>query len=107
MFRFANWFLTAFTTIAAFFAKFVTRRFAIALAATTVLVAMTATVFGLIKAMIAGMAVLITNQYVLMGISSLIPVNFEICISVYFAARLTLWAYNFNKDLMHMYLGGI
>lgn len=107
MFKLAHWFLGAFTTIAAFFAKFVTRRFAVAIAVTTVMIAMTATVFAVIHGLIAGMAVAISNQYLLMGITALMPDNLEICISVYFSARVTLWAYNLNKDLMYMYLGGI
>lgn len=107
MLKLAQWLLGAFTTIAAFFAKFVTRRFAIALAGTTVMIAMTATVFAVIHGLIAGMAITISNQYLLMGITALLPDNFEICVSVYFSARMTLWAYNLNKDLMFMYLGGI
>lgn len=107
MFKLAQWLLGAFTTVAAFFAKFVTRRFAIALSGTTVMIAMTAAVFAAIHALVAGLAISITNQHVLMGMSALMPDNLEICISVYFSARMTLWAYNLNKDLLQMYLGGI
>lgn len=107
MFKLAQWFLGAFTTIATFFAKFVTRRFAIALSGTTVLIAMTATTFAVIHGLIAGMAASITNPSLLIGMSALMPDNLEICISVYFSARVTLWAYNLNKDLLHMYMGGI
>lgn len=107
MFKFANWLLGIFTTLAGFFAQFVTRRFAIALAGTTVLLGMTATVFGILHAAIAGLVMSITSNYVLIGMTSLIPDNFEICLSVYFSSRVTVWAYNLNKDLMFMYLGGI
>lgn len=103
----ATFFLGIFSTLAGFFLKFVTRRFAIALAGTTVLIAMTAVVFAAIHALIASMAVVITNQYLLMGFTALLPDNFEICISVYFSARMTIWAYNLNKDILMMYLGGI
>lgn len=107
MFKMSQWFLGAFTTIAAFFAKFVTRRFAIALSGATVLIGMTATVWAVLHGLITGLIVSMTNPHLLMGFTALMPDNFEICISVYFSARMTLWAYNFNKDLMHMYLGGI
>lgn len=107
MFKLAQWFLGAFTTIATFFAKFVTRRFAIALSGTTVLIAMTATTFAVIHGLVAGMASTISSQPILMGMSALMPDNLEICISVYYSARITLWAFNFNKDLLHMYMGGI
>ena len=107
MFKIANWLFGIFTTLAGFFAQFVTRRFAIALAGTTVLIAMTSAVFAILHAAISTIAVSITNNYVLIGMTSVIPDNFEICVSVYFSTRVTVWAYNLNKDLMYMYLGGI
>lgn len=107
MMKLASWLLGAFTTVAAFFAKFVTRRFAIVLSGVTVFLAMTASVFAAIHSMIAGAAASISNPHVLMGMSAVMPDNFELCIAVYFSAKLTLWAYNLNKDLLQMYLGGI
>ncbi len=103
----ASWFLGAFVTIASFFLKFVTRRFAIALAGTTVLIAMTLAVYGVMVGFLSGIVSSISNPYLLMGMSAVMPDNLEICISVYFSARITMWAYNFNKDLLGMYLGGI
>jgi hypothetical protein len=103
----ANWFLGIFTTLATFFAKYVGRRFAIALTGTTALLAMTGAMYAALVGLISGMVAQISNPYVLIGMSAVMPDNFELCISVYFAARIIMWAYNFNKDLLHMYLGGI
>jgi len=107
MAKMAAWFLKIFTTLSLFFAKFVTRKFAILLSASTVLISMTVAVFTALHGAISGIASSITNPYILMGFGAVWPANADACLSVYFSARVTVWAYNFNKDLLQTYLGAI
>ena len=103
----ATFLLTAFTNIAAFFMKFITRRFAIGLAVVSVFIAMTGVFAAALHAMVAVAMVTMSTHWLLFGFSSLIPSSFEVVVSIYFAARITDWAYNLNKDILKMYLGGI
>ncbi|MBI2779421.1 MAG: DUF5455 family protein [Gammaproteobacteria bacterium] len=103
----ATFLLTAFTNVAAFFMKFVTRRFAIGLAVVTVFIAMTAIFAAALHGMVAAAMSAMSTHMLLVGFTSLIPSNFEVCVGIYFAARITDWAYSLNKDILRMYLGGI
>lgn len=107
MFSFANWLLNIFVTIGGFLTKFVSRRFAIALAAVTIVITMTGTVWALLSTALAGLAISIPSEYVLMGMNALMPPNFEAVISYVVSLRITIWALNFNRDLLNMHLGGI
>ncbi|MOA69085.1 hypothetical protein D3C78_1970620 [compost metagenome] len=41
------------------------------------------------------------------GWAAVAPDNLETCIAAIFGAKLIDWAYNLNKDMLGMYLGGI
>lgn len=107
MFRVASWFLGIFTTLANFFMRFVSRRFAIASALVTALVGMTVAFSLAIKGLIAGLAVTLNAPpEFFMGIAAICPDNFEACIAAMISAKTLAWAYNFNRDILRMYLGG-
>ena len=101
---FATFFTGIFSTISAYLLKFVSRKFALALTGVTVFLAMLLSVFLALKALVLTLVVTISNQYLLLGITALIPDNFELCLSAYFSSRITLWAYNLNKDIVVKYM---
>jgi len=106
----AGWFLTIFTNIAGFFLKFLSRRFAIVASVTAVIIGMTVALSLLLKGMLAGLAVYANTVFpptFVVGFASVMPENFEVCIGLMASTRVSIWAYNFNKDLLKMYLGGI
>lgn len=110
MFNLAKFFLGAFTTIAGWFMGLFSRKTAIALAVTTVIIGMTAALSLALKAAIATLQVYATPVVpaaFFAGFGPLMPENTDVCLTAMFSARVTVWAYNFNKDLLKMYLGGI
>lgn len=110
MFNIAKFFLGAFTTAAGWFVGMVSRRTAIVLAVATVIIGMTTALSLTFKFLISGLssyATLVVPPQVLMGLGMVIPENLEVCVAAMFSARIGLWAYRFNKDLLQMYLGGI
>lgn len=104
----AGWFLRLFTSLAGFFMKGLTRKWAITTAAVTLFLGLTAAFVLALKAILVGLIVAldVPPQFVV-GFAAVAPDNLEACISALFAAHLLAWAYNLNKDLMGMYLGGI
>ncbi|MNG08717.1 hypothetical protein D3C84_920950 [compost metagenome] len=106
----ARWFLGVFTNVAGWFMAVFTRKTAIVLAVVTVIITMTVALATALKVALASLSqysTLAVPEPVLDGIAMLMPDNFEYCLTAMFSARVTLWAYNFNKDLIKMYLGGI
>lgn len=109
MFNLAKFFLGAFTTIAGLFTGLFSRKTAIALAVTTVIIAMTTALSLGLKASIAALQVYAMPAVpasFFAGFVALCPENADVCLTAMFSARLTVWAYNFNKDLLKLYLGG-
>lgn len=106
----AGWFLTIFTNVATLFLKFLSRRFAIVAAVTAVIISMTLALSLVLKGLLAGLAIYVNTvlpSTFVMGFASVMPNNFEFCIGIMASTKVTIWAYNFNKDLLKMYLGGI
>lgn len=110
MLNLAKFFLGAFTTLAGWFTGMFSRKTAIALAVTTVIIGMTAALSIALKGAIAALQVYATPVVpasFFIGFGALCPDNADVCLTAMFSARVTLWAYNFNKDILKMYLGGI
>ncbi|WP_454871309.1 DUF5455 family protein [Pseudomonas mohnii] len=110
MFNLAKFFLGAFTTVAGWFMGMFSRKTAIALAVTTVILAMTTALSLALKGAIAALQIYATPVVpasFFVGFGALCPENADVCLTAMFSARVTVWAYNFNKDLLKMYLGGI
>lgn len=106
----ARWFLGVFTNVAGWFVAVFTRKTAIVLAAVTVIITMTVALATALKVALASLSqysTLVVPEPVLDGIAMLLPDNFEYCLTAMFSARVTLWAYNFNKDILKMYFGGL
>lgn len=108
MTKLAGWLLSLFTTIATFFAARLGRRASVATAGVVLFVSLTAAFLAAMKVFAAGIVYsLNVPDTFLIGWAALAPSNLEACIAAMFGARLLAWAYNLNKDIMGMYLGGI
>lgn len=104
----AAWFLKLFTGIAALFAARLGRRAAVATAALVLFIGITGAFLAAMKAFLIGIVVVLNVPPEFMaGWAAVAPHNLEACIAAMFGARLLDWAYNLNKDIMGMYLGGI
>ncbi|WP_420170662.1 DUF5455 family protein [Pseudomonas alloputida] len=106
----AAWLLSVFTNVATWFLQFLSRRFAIVAAVTTVIVGMTVALSLLLKSFLLSISVYANTLFppsFVIGFASVMPENFEACIALMASTRISIWAYNFNKDLLKMYLGGI
>lgn len=108
MFAIANWLLKLFTGIAAYFASSLGRQAAVVTAAITLFIGLTAAFLAAMKVFLTGVIVVleVPPEFVA-GWAAVAPSNLEACIAAMFGARLLDWAYNLNKDMMGMYLGGI
>lgn len=104
---FAPFLLDVFLKLGMFFTRFITRRFAIALSVGTVFLSMVVGTWTVLTNLLNGIEFIISDHSLLLGIYSVLPSNFEMVMSLYFSARLVVWAYNLNADLLKMYMGGI
>lgn len=104
----ASWLLKLFTTIAGLAAARMTRSMAVVTAAITLFLAMTAAFLVALKATLTGIVIVLNvpPEFVA-GWAAVAPDNLETCIAAIFGAKLIDWAYNLNKDMLGMYLGGI
>lgn len=107
MFKFATWLVGWIGTLGAFFAKYLTRRFAVTAAFVAALVAMTLALFVAVKGLVIAVALSITNPYILLGFTAVMPANAPLLLSAYVSSRVIWWAYNFNRDTAHFYFGGV
>ena len=105
LFRIAQFFLGIFTSLTTFFKAYIAGRFVVAAAFSTVLIGMTAALFVAIKGLLLGVALTVSNPYMLLGMKAVMPANLPLVISVYFAARITIWAYLFNRKLINNLFG--
>ena len=108
MYAIANWFLKLFTAIAGYFASSLGRRAAVVTAAITIFIGITSAFLIAMKAFLTGVVIVLNvPPEFIAGWAAVAPSNLEACIAAMFGARLLDWAYNLNKDMMGMYLGGI
>lgn len=110
MFNIAKFFLGAFTTLGGMFAGLFGRRTAVTVAVVTAIIAMTTALSVALKATLSSLAVYATPvvpQAFLDGLSPFYPDNLEVCLGAMFSARVAVWAYNFNKEILKTYLGGV
>ena len=99
----ATFFLGWFSTFASAFATQITRRWAIALAVSTVLITITAAFFIAMKAMVVALQATLPTELLIVA-GAFIPSNAMGCVATYGAARLVYWAYHFNRDLIGYYM---
>lgn len=89
------------TTTIAFFASFLTRRFAIIAAVITVVVSLTVAFIATIEGLIAGINYVSPDMA---GVFAIVPGNFSACLSVIVTAKMLKWAYSWNVTLAQMKL---
>jgi len=80
---------------------FVTKKAAMNGAAIAIILVLLATFYAAMKLLVAGIVYQIDNQYILTGFYLIWPPNAELCISTYFAARLTLFLYREYRANVH------
>lgn len=110
MFNIAKFFLGALTTLGGMFAGLFGRRTAVTLAVVTAIIAMTTALSVALKAILTSISAYATPvlpQVFLDGIAAFYPQNLEVCLGAMFSARVAIWAYNFNKEILKTYLGGV
>lgn len=99
----AAWIGSLLTSIASFFAVFLTKRVALILAAVTVLVGITATMVGAMQALIAGVSYA-APPMLLTGWGWVVPDNFDDCVVAYISALTLRWGYDWQVRVVQMKL---
>lgn len=92
---FAAWVGSLITSIATFFAAFLTKRVAIVLAVIVAAGAFTVTFIAGLNAIIAGIVYAIPPS-ISLGMSWFIPSNMDDCIAAIMAAHVLRWVYDWN-----------
>jgi len=92
---------SAFAGLFAWFMTFVTKRFAIVAAGLVIIVTLTASLYAGLGALVATVAVTLPPS--LVGhVGLFMPSNLGACVSIYVAARLARWAYDWNVKIIQM-----
>ena len=84
-----------FTSVFSYFAKFVTKKFAVVAAAIVLISASTITFISLITGLASGLAV-VSPPWLSTAASLVVPDNTAACISVIMTGRIARWAYEWN-----------
>lgn len=88
-----------FTAVFAWFANFLTKRFAVVAAVVAVIVGITTAFLVAINALAAGISVVVPTE-VAIAAGLVIPSNASACMSAYFSALVLRWAYNWNVKVI-------
>lgn len=84
-----------FTAVFAYFAKFLTKRVAVVLAAVALIVGATTAFIALITGLSNAISVTLP-PYISLAVQLVVPENTSLCISTLITARLSRWAYEWN-----------
>tara|TARA_B110000977_G_scaffold172358_1_gene224693 strand:+ start:126 stop:464 length:339 start_codon:yes stop_codon:yes gene_type:complete len=95
--------MTAFSGIFAWFLTFMTKRFAIAAAAITLIVSLTAGLFAAVSGLLAGISLAVPPDMLTMS-GILLPNNLEASFSICISTRLLKYAYDWNVKFIEMKL---
>lgn len=91
-------FLTAlFSNLLVWLSSRVTKRVGMAIFTITVITSLSLALYLLIKGLVAGLVMYITNEWILMGMGILWPSNAEACISAIFTAELAVYIFRHKK----------
>lgn len=94
-----NWFAGVigiiFTSVFKYFAKFLTKKFAVTAAAIALIAASTVTFISLITGLANGLAV-VSPPWLSTAASLVVPDNTAACISLIMTGRIARWAYEWN-----------
>lgn len=91
-------FLTAlFSNLLVYLSSRVTKRVGMAIFTITVITSLSLALYLLIKGLVAGIVMYITNEWILMGMGILWPSNAEACISAIFTAELAVYIFRHKK----------
>lgn len=96
-------FVGLFSSLAGFFAQYLTKKLSIGLAAITAFVALTAAFYGAIFALLSGLYVALPATAV-QYMSYCIPSNFPACLSAVIAGEFVAAAYNHTFKKMQLLL---
>lgn len=94
---------TLFTSIATFFATYITKRLAIIAAAIALFVSVTAAFFVSIKALLSGLSVALPEAVVI-GASWFLPANAVPCVSAVLTALALRWVYHWQIKIIQLKL---
>ena len=89
----AQFLVSAFGSLIAFFAQWVTKKTALGLAVVAIFTTLTAALFLAIKGLVLGLAATITHKWILIGMSALWPPNAEACIAAIIAGEAAIFLY--------------
>jgi hypothetical protein len=91
----ATWIGSLVTSLAGFFATWMTKRVALLLAAMTFIVSTTGTFVAAMQGFASGVS-LVAPAELGYALSWFVPGNITLCLSAYYAARVCRWAYDWN-----------
>lgn len=92
----ATWLTGLFAGIVSGLAQYFTRRLAVRVAFITMAVTTTVALFVALRALVFGVYASISNPYVLMGMSVLLPGNVEMCIGAMIASDVLVYLYRWH-----------
>ncbi len=90
-----------FTSLAALFALYVTKRVAVIIAAVAVILVLTSALWAALTALIAGIAVAVPSDLVIAA-SWVMPSNATACFSAYISAHVLRFAYDLKSRGVQM-----
>lgn len=101
----SGFFASVFSGVYGFLTSFISAR--VALASTLILMIATATAafFVAIKALVAGVAGTISNEWLLMGIFACLPSNFETCLAACIGADFAALVYRWKLNMIRAAFG--
>lgn len=89
----AAFFASVFSSLFAFLASYISKKVALGAAVVATLLTTTTAFYVVMKALVAGVAYSISNQYLLMGFYAVWPSNAETCLAAIFAAEIAAFLY--------------
>lgn len=99
----AAWLGSLFTSIATFFAAYITKRLAIIAAAIALMVSITATFFAALRGLLTGVTAVLPDAVVI-GASWFLPSNAIPCMSIVLSALALRWLYNWHIKIIQLKL---